>query len=376
MMGILRHLPLVLALALPAPAMAQDAADRARAAALALVEAVDGLAAARGARDRVTALTTTIEAHEAGLATLREGLRTSTLREAEIRRQFTLRSGEVSVLLAAMMAVERIEPPALMMHPDGPLATARAGMMLTDLAAAMQAEAARLGALLSELESLRQIREEAEATLTRGLTSLQEARAELSQAIADRRDLPPAIGQNETDLLALLASAQTLDAFAAGLLANPIDPGPELPNFASALGRLPLPVRGALLRAAGEADAAGLARPGILLATERGALVTAPWHGTVRYRGPLLDYGNVVLIEPETGYLLVIAGLDAVYPRLGEVVAAGDALGLMPGGVADEAEFTPAPTRLAQRNETLYVEARHDGQPIDPAAWFDLSETR
>jgi len=372
----LAALCLMAALGGPLPAMAEGAAALARDAARDLVAAVEGLAQARGARDRVDALTATIAAHEAGLSALREGLRLATLREAEIRRQFDSRRTEVATLLSAMMAVERVEPPALMMHPDGPLATARAGMMLTDLAAAMQGEAARIGSLLAELEQLRAVRAEAEATLTAALTSLQEARAELSQAIADRRTLPPPIGEDETALLALLASADTLDGFAAGLLETPAALEGDLPAFDGAIGTLTLPVRGTLLRRAGEADAAGLARPGLLLATEDGALVTAPWHGTVRYRGPLLDYGNVVLIEPETGYLLVIAGLDAVFPRLGAVVATGDALGLMPGGSAVAGEFAPAPARLVERSQTLYVEARQNGQPIDPALWFDLTAAR
>lgn len=366
-----RLLAAVLALGLAAP-VAADPAETARTAALDLIAAIDSLVEARAARDQVAALTRTIQAHEAGLSALRAGLRDATLRETAIRRQFDQQSEAVARLLAAMMAVERIEGPALLVHPAGPLGTARAGMMMADLAPAMQAEAERIGTILREIETLRRLRETALDTLSLGLRSLQEARTDLSQAMADRRELPPRLAEDEMRMLELLASARTLGELAEGLAALPAGAGIPPPGFDAAHGTLPPPVRGIVLRRAGEADAAGVVRPGILLATEPGALVTAPWTGTVRYRGPLLDYGNVILIEPGEDYLLVLAGLDLVYPRVGEVLAQGDPLGLMPGALPAGAEFLQ-PTLATGRSETLYLELRERGQPIDPAVWFDLS---
>ncbi len=380
-------LALGLALAPAPPAVAEQpsqTAESARIAALSLLDAIDGMAEAERARDRIAALTETIRAHEAGLSALRAGLRDVSLRETAIRRQFVQESAALSRVLGAMMAIESIDPPALMMHPEGPLAAARAGMMLADLAPAMQAEADRIGAMLAELESLQALQSTALDTLNAGLESLQGARIALSQAVADRRDLPANLSADEERMLALLASVETLEAFALALddLADrgaAPDDGQAAPGFTDARGALPLPVRGQLLRAAGEADAAGIARPGLTLATEPGALVQAPWAATVRYRGPLLDYENVILIEPAPGYLMVAAGMGSVFPRVGDVVAAGAALGMMPGAVTGEAEFA---TQFAtqgdspvNRSETLYLELREGGQAIDPGAWFDLTGT-
>lgn len=355
---------------------ANDIAAGARAAALALLDAIDGLAGAERARDRVAALTETIRAHEEGLSALRAGLRSAALREAAIRRNLDSQAGDLTRVLGAMMAVERIEPPALMLHPDGPLATARAGMMLADLAPAMQAEAEAIGSLLDELQSLRRLQETAEDTITAGLESLQEARIALSQAIADRRELPPRLADDEARMLNLLGAAQTLEEMARGIERLPGALEVAQPGFESARGSLPLPVRGALLRRAGETDAAGITRPGLLLATEPGALVSAPWPGTVRYSGPLLDYVNVILIEPAEGYLLVLAGLGSVYVELGEVVSPDTALGLMPDTAVGDDEFLPqrpGSAVLAGRGETLYLEIREDGTAIDPEPWFDFT---
>ena len=89
--------------------------------------------------------------------------------------------------------------------------------------------------------------------------------------------------------------------------------------------------RGASCAGPASRDGAGVVRPGWLVATAPRALVTAPRAGTVRYAGPLLDYGNVIILEPENDYLLVLTGLGTLFAERGEVVGTGAALGLMPG---------------------------------------------
>ncbi|NBO21444.1 MAG: hypothetical protein EBU97_05880 [Rhodobacteraceae bacterium] len=169
-------------------------------------------------------------------------------------------------------------------------------------------------------------------------------------------------------LKALRDSSKSLQDFAKGLV--PQDPGS--PDFAQAKGRLPLPVLGTVLRRPGEADPTGSRRPGLTLAVRPRALVTAPWAATLRYRGPLLDYGNVIILEPGEGYLLVLAGLATVYGEVGEVVPAGAPLGLMGGPDGDLADILDASEDRggARETETLYLELRQAAKPVDPTDWF------
>jgi septal ring factor EnvC (AmiA/AmiB activator) len=127
-----------------------------------------------------------------------------------------------------------------------------------------------------------------------------------------------------------------------------------------------------LLRRAGEPDAAGITRPGLVIATRPAALVTSPWPATIRYRGPLLDYGNVMVLEPAEGYLLVLAGMATVYGATGDVIEAGAPVGLMGGAEPTGREFLTAVSRggSADRTETLYLELRKGKTPVNPAEWF------
>ncbi|MCB2117263.1 MAG: peptidoglycan DD-metalloendopeptidase family protein [Rhodobacteraceae bacterium] len=370
----MRFAAFFLALALGAlPARAADpAVPEAEAAAEELRAAIAELNGAEGSRNRVAALTRTIKAYEHGLGSLRDALRRASVREAEIETSFEARRTRIAQLLGVMASMERDPEPLLLFHPDGPLGTARAAMILSSVTPALQSEAEVLRGELEELARLRRLEANATDTLQRGLEAAQAARTALSQAVQDRTDLPPRFLADPEELTLLVNSADTLDAFAVGLADMETDIGAPDGDFEGAKGTLPLPVEGRLLRRAGEADAAGIRRPGILIATDPAALVTLPWAATVRYRGPLLDYGNVMIAEPAPGYLLVLAGLGTVYGETGDVLEAGAPVGLM-GGTAQEAFAVPsgpAESGGAGRTETLYIELRQGKEPVDPAPWF------
>jgi len=351
-----------------------EAAERA---ARKLDEAALSLQGADSAKDRVAALTEAIRAYEAGLQAMREGLRRAVIRERAIRLEFESRAAELSQLLAALEMMEATRKPVLLFHPEGPLGTVRAGMLLSEAAPALQNEAAALRARLEELSRLRRLRERATGRMEQGLREVQQARTQLSQAISQRTDLPRRFAEDPVRIALLLEGSNTLDDFADQLLRlqGRLDQA-DAPDFEESRGNLPLPVAGTLLRRFNEPDAAGVRRPGIVLATRPLALVTSPWPATIRYRGPLLDYGNVMILEPAEGYLLVLAGLDRVFGEIGQVVDAGAPVGMMGSADEDVSGFLmqPAKGAGAERSETLYMELRKDREPVNPAGWFGLDK--
>ena len=350
-----------------------DAGQTAAQAAEMLEQAGFALLEAQGARDRVEALTQTVRAYEEGLLALREGIRQAALRERTILMAFDAERDRLSRLLGVLQSIEAAPAPVVLMHPEGPLGTARAGMILSEVTPAVASQARALRAQLEELAALRAVQDMALRDLSDALERAQDARTQLSQAIAERRMLPENFLSDDVAMTQLVDSVDSLDTLSALLAQSPPAASPELPDFISARGALPLPVLGTQLRAFGEADAAGVARPGLVYATRAGALVTAPWPASVRYAGPLLDYGNVIILEPEAGYLLVLAGLDTVYVNTGVVITAAGPLGLMPGGAESDTEELIVATLQgsgAALSETLYMELRENGVPVDPAEWF------
>ena len=354
-----------------------EAAEAARAAALRLEQATRQLDAAQSARDRVRALTETVAAFEDGLEAMRDGLRRASLREARLTRELQAREAEVAQLLGVLLSMGDRPSPTMLLHPAGPVGTARSGMILADVTPALNARADELRNRLTEITTLRVLQQNAAETLQNGLNGVQDARTALSQAVADRTDLPRRFTEDPVRTAILIASTETLEGFASGLSEMTTEEDrSDLPDISNLRGQLPLPVQGQILRRAGEADSAGITRPGLLVATRPRALVTTPAAATIRYRGPLLDYGNVMILEPEAGTLFVIAGLDVVYGGIGEVIPAGFPIGLMGGQDAEIGEIlaNSGNGTGTGRSETLYIEVRQDDAPVDPEAWFATRE--
>lgn len=355
------------------PVFAQSAGDAAQAAADALEAASVQLDKAESARDRVAALTDTVRAYEDGLAAMRQGLRAAAIRETELSRKLSAQEGEVSQLLGVLSALGGQVQPQTLLHPQGPLGTARSGMLVAAVTPGLAQKAEQLRSDLKEVTALRELQQSAADTLKEGLAGVQAARTELSQAIADRTDLPRRFTEDPIRTEILIASTETLQGFASGLSQIAEDETPQnLPRIAGQKGSLPLPVRGVVLRRAGESDAAGVSRPGIVLATQPKALVTSPTAATIRYNGPLLDYGLVTILEPQADLLFVIAGLSEVYGKAGQVLPAGSPVGLMGGEAVENGDIlSPSGERGgAERSETLYIEVREGNAPVDPLTWF------
>lgn len=369
----MRVMAAAIALSLAGQAIAQNPSRAALDAAEMLEQASISLTEADSARDRVRALTQTIQAYEAGLSAMRDGLRMAATREAQLSAELHTREEDVAQLLGVLQTIETTAPPVLMLHPSGPLGAARTGMMLSEVTPGLNAKAEDLARDLQEVQTLRLLQQDAAETLTEGLSDVQSARTRLSEAIADRTDLPKRFVEDPIKTAILISSTETLDGFASGL--SEISEG-EIAStdasVASRMGDVQLPVKGILLHRAGETDAAGVTRPGLVLGTRPRALVTAPTAATIRYRGPLLDLGNLIILEPQPGLLFVFSGLQEVYGDIGQVIPEGTPVGLMPGATPEIGAIlsTSGDGTGTDRSETLYIEVREDNSPVDPESWF------
>ena len=368
-MRVLALISLLIAGSVWAQSNSSSPAQDAEIAAQSLQLARTALENANSRPDRVAALTQTVQAYEDGLAALRDGLRRAAIRQRTLETDLDTRSDEVARLLGVLQTMSRAPAPILLLHPSGPTGTARSGIMLADVTPALQSRVTALREQLNEVAILRGLQSDALAILQDGLAGAQTARAELSAAIANRTDLPRRFSEDQTQTAVLLASSETLQAFASGLADTQTGGGPDASTIK---GAIPLPVEGRVIRRFEESDAAGVVRPGILIATRPRALVTSPVSTTIRYAGPLLDYGNVIILEPAADVMWVIAGLDLVFGEAGQIIPDGTPIGLMGGIMADAQSILTqsAQGSAGERTETLYLEVRDRQSTVNPADWF------
>ena len=352
--------------AIASPAAASSPADL-DAAARKLSEAGAALQQAETAGDRVTALASAIPAYEAALASLRDVAIGAGVGERQIATDLADRRESVMELTAALQAMSRTPPPVQALHPGGPLAAARAAALLSRVTPALGAEAAELRGRLEALERIRQLRRTALDDISAGLEDLTRARLLIRDGMAARQDgAPPDTAAIQTEVVRDSASLSTL---AESLTETPArSAGAE-----EADGSWAWPIAGGRqILGFRERDAGGERRPGLLVQAAPLSLVEAPTGAMVRYAGPFLEYGTVVVLETDAGTVVVLAGLAQTNVRAGEPVARGALLGLLGGRTLEAEEYVMLPVAEAGAGaaETLYIEIRHGRGPVDPAPWF------
>jgi septal ring factor EnvC (AmiA/AmiB activator) len=356
---------LLLALAWPLPSVASaDAAAELAAASSLVAEAGQALAAAEAAPEDILALGQATGAYAAALATLRADVLAASAREAALAEDLDRRRLEISRLLSAMQAMSRAPEPTL--HPQGPLGAARASAMMERLTPAMQQQARNLAAQIGEMRTERALYDEGQAALVAGLVKLNAAQVALEAAMAG--SAPDAAASLDPDLTMMARDSASLTALAAALAEQPgAPPPPEGPAEG-----LAWPVAGTVLNHFDEPDAARVRRPGLVVGAPPLALVTAPADAVVRYAGPFLEYGYVVVLEPDSETMVVLAGLARLRVATGQRVLRGEFLGLMGGHAPDVEEYVMSPEADtgAGGGETLYIEVRHGRGPVDPEPLF------
>jgi septal ring factor EnvC (AmiA/AmiB activator) len=277
----------------------------------------------------------------------------------------------VARLLAVIERLQHDTPPAMVLRPDDALGAARGAMLIGASLPDVYAEAA---ALAHRIEALKQtsdalIARRADAVRTAGL--LRTARTELDQLLATKRTqaamAAATYGTLKAKLDGIAAQAGSLEALLARVAALRTRPAQQSvimvtaqnagSGAANSHGMLRLPVVGTL-RQASEGTGHG---PGVTFLTAPGAQVVAPADCEVLFAGPYHKSGQVLILEVTVGYDLVLAGLDRIMVRPGDLVLAGEPLGAMP--------------QMGQDGE-LYFELRQNNRGASPAALLGLDSRK
>jgi septal ring factor EnvC (AmiA/AmiB activator) len=91
--------------------------------------------------------------------------------------------------------------------------------------------------------------------------------------------------------------------------------------------------------------------------------VVAPCGGRVVFATSFRSYGLLLIVDCGGGYHAVLAGFDRLDVKVGQQVAAGEPVGVMPAWEPGASGSRPS----------LYVELRREGQPVNPAPWLRAS---
>jgi len=230
-----------------------------------------------------------------------------------------------------------------------------------------RARAERIDSIRDKLEHLALVREkiaaeharleELEAGQERELAALRAAQDRRSKAVAS---INSQIQTRGGELKRLETQARSLEKLIADLrkaLENV--PVAKKAPFEPLKGKLPWPVQsGKVLARFGQPRAGGSMRwQGMLIGTDRGARVRAPFEGRVAYADWLPGMGLMIVLDHGGGYLSLYGHNEEVYRKVGESVAGGEVI----GSVGDTG---------GHNQPALYFEVRKGRQPVDPEIWL------
>lgn len=342
-----------------------------------------------------------LQSVEATLSATEERMRPLENDERALRRSLAERREVLTEVLAAMQRMSRNPPPALLVSPEDAVKSVRSAIVLGAVLPEMRGRAEALAADLSVLVQLRGRLATERARLAAELVSLNTERQRMSLLVEERQrkqaesekslqserqaalalsrqvdNLKDLIGRLEQGLDSATRSARAAARAADDQknartdLAALTDPGRLSPliAFASAKGRLPMPVNGVKLRDFG---ASGGTERGLTIATRAGAQVTSPCDGWVVYAGPFRSYGQLLILNAGDGYHVLLAGMDRISVDIGQFVLTGEPVAVMGSGTSQTAATIP----IGSSQPALYVEFRKDGSPVDPGPWWAKKES-
>jgi septal ring factor EnvC (AmiA/AmiB activator) len=368
-----KHLTLILALLLAALPSRADVVSATQEALTLLADAQAQLEAVRGKQDRLQAYAQAIRGYEVAMLAARAGLAELNDTNAIVATRMQVKKERVEQVLGAVQIIGQTPQPLAYLHPDGPLSAVRAGMTLTDLLPRLRAEVTELKSEIDRLDTLAALQAATLEDLRTARTDISAARGAVLIALENNVALTRAERDEETRRNAIARNARNLRELSDGLssLRQTTGAVPDVP-LAALKGKLRLPVTGRLLRGFEEKDAAGIARPGMVIGAAPLSIVQAPADALIRYKGTFLDFGNVVILEPRAGVLIVISGLGQVLVRAGQTVSQDDPIGFVGGTVPTDEVFL---IESGEDNgvffeESLYIEIREDGIVQNPQLWF------
>jgi len=283
---------------------------------------------------------------------------------AKLEKDLTGERGALAGELRAAYVNGREEEIKLLLNQEDP---ATFGRMLQYYGYLGRARAERIGSIREKLERLALVREKVAAELAR----LQELEADQEREVAALRSAQDkrskAVASIDSQIKSRGGELQRLESQARGLEKLIVElrkalrdvPVAKQAPFEPLKGKLPWPVQqGRVLARFGQPRAGGSMRwQGMLIGTDRGARVRAPFAGRVAYADWLPGMGLMLVVDHGGGYLSLYGHNEELFRKVGDPVAAGDVI----GSVGDTG---------GHNQPALYFEVRRGRQPVDPQIWL------
>jgi septal ring factor EnvC (AmiA/AmiB activator) len=284
-----------------------------------------------------------IEAAEARITAEEAQLRLASAYVALSQRRLAEEQRPAASLLAGLAMMGRRPPLLALADQRSTDELVKVRILLDSTLPAIRSRSSRLSADLVQAQRLRRSALEARAGLLHSRQELAARRtqfAELEQKTLQQAvlaggqalsagDVALAAGEDVERLRGAQAAGQSARTLAWELSAEEPAPARPIPGegpFAGPPFAYRLPADALVTEGLGAVNASGVRSRGLTLATSRGATVSAPADGIVRFSGPFRDYDGVLIIDHGGGWMSLIVNVASDL-RPGRRIQLGEPVG-------------------------------------------------
>jgi septal ring factor EnvC (AmiA/AmiB activator) len=279
---------------------------------------------------------------------------------------------QVAHLLAVLQRLSAEEPPALALRPDDSLTAARGTMQLGAMLPPVYEQAAALAKRLKALSETRAAMGKKANEARAQTQALATARVDLDKLLLQRNQETVEAEAKLTEIHGLIEEATRQSKDLKSLIDRIANLRQRTPGNVTGVtvvspangdqgglkrGSLRIPVVGTATDGdpAGPGQTPGATGPSGLWFEAKGqAQAVAPADSAVVFAGTYQKFGQVLILEIMGGYHLTLAGLGRIDVHVGDLVLAGEPVGVLPDGAVAR----------------LYMELRRSGQIVDPSPWM------
>ena len=335
----------------------------------------------------------------------------------KLRESLSAKNSLMSEVLAALQRLGKNPPPALLVTPQDALISVRSAILLGSVVPEIRNQTQILSGQLSEIlqlsEEIGSQREQLSQDLETEFVNEQRisllieekkkysklAREKLgtegiksAQLAARATNLTNLIGKIEEEIKAVNEATQAAKKADAERQKNQIEQianvrreisRPDFSDssrinpaveFSRAKGHLIKPVNGVEIRKFGDKDELGDPAASIAIATRINARVVSPADGWVVYSGPFRSYGQMLILNAGTNHYIILSGMGKIDVELGQFVLVGEPVGIMGSRrIASAGKIDIGLTEIGMTRPVLAIEFRKNGEPIDPAKWWQAN---
>jgi septal ring factor EnvC (AmiA/AmiB activator) len=307
-----------------------------------------------------------IAKHEFYLSKVRNNLIKLTKQQNKIEHNTEINLKKRMRLLSSAIKIRKTYAPNLIMKPDKPLDIVYVTILLSALYDRIDQE---IAILRGDINALNEVKKES-------LLALKNANKTIAALYIDEEKLIHLQKKNRSKNKLLRSSQsplqknviqgkKTVTELISSIIPTSFNSTLQKNiRFSKAKGQLFQPVAGQSQLSNQYGGQFYSKKPRLIFTARSSARVFAPWSGEVRFSGEFLNYGKVIIIEPEPDYLIVLTGLYKINYTVGDRVDRGAVVG-----------YLEAPTDFGNNTDllgesVLGMEIRHKNKLIDPAPWL------